>query len=99
MHVVVHPDMRTILDKVVLMIEGGLREAGYAPVVGDSIDGVPPGGQAIVLGANHFGANALAGLARNSIVLNVENVSSPFISADYLALMRNFHVWDYSATN
>jgi len=55
--------------------------------------------RAIVVGANLFKESDLAALPAGSIILNVENSSSQFMSKDYIRLLRRFVVWDYSAAN
>ena len=99
MHIVVHPNVKLVLDKVVSMLEGGLCEIDFRPVVVDSPASLDAGARAIVLGANHFSLSELMRLARNSIVLNVENVTSQFMTREYVAILQNFHVLDYSETN
>jgi SAM-dependent methyltransferase len=94
----VHPKMADILGSVVRMFVGGLQEVGLVP---DLLETLSPdfSGRAIVLGANFFAAGELDRLEDGSIIFNVENMSSPFISDSYRELLRKFVVWDFSEAN
>jgi SAM-dependent methyltransferase len=56
-------------------------------------------GRAIVLGANFYAAEVLDRLDANSIILNVENSSSQFITEHYRRILRKFVVWDYDKSD
>jgi glycosyltransferase involved in cell wall biosynthesis len=93
-----HPRMKVFLDHVVEMLEDGLKELGFETVVASE---PPPGftGRAIILGANWFAESVLSPLARDSIIFNVENVESQFMTDEYRRLLKMFSVWDYNAAN
>jgi SAM-dependent methyltransferase len=94
----VHPKMALFLDSLVQMLIGGLQEIGLES---DLAEKLPPdfSGRAIVLGANFYGALDLERLADNSIVFNVENISSQFMNEDYRRLLRKHVVFDFNERN
>jgi SAM-dependent methyltransferase/tetratricopeptide (TPR) repeat protein len=94
----VHQTMVEILDSLVLMLADGLREISMEPEV---IHELPPGfsGRAIVLGANFFSTAELERLGPNSIVFNIENTTSQFLTDEYRQLLRKFRVWDFNESN
>ncbi|SEE66394.1 hypothetical protein SAMN05444161_6599 [Rhizobiales bacterium GAS191] len=87
-----------ILDGLVRMLIGGLREISIEPEI---VNDLRPGlaGPVIVLGANLFGPSELDSLPRGSIIFNVENSSSAFLSAEYIRVLRKFAVWDFDQNN
>jgi hypothetical protein len=95
---IIHSRMTVFLNRVVEMFADGLASIGIETAV---VNEPEPGfsGRAIVFGANFFEVSQLLSLARNSVIFNVENVQSVFISDQYRRLLRNFHVWDYSHSN
>ena len=94
----VHSKMNRILKSIVTMFADGLADIGTVPFVANELNtGIPT--RAIIFGANFFNVAQLKPLERNSIVFNVENIQSNFMSDEYCNLLRNYHVWDYSATN
>jgi hypothetical protein len=94
----VHPTMIWVLKNLVQMLMDGLREISIEP---DLMHELPPAfsGRAIILGANFFEYSALSVLRSDSIVLNVENSSSGFITEEYIRILRSFVVWDYDIMN
>lgn len=94
----VHPNMTDVLRSVVQMLAEGLREIGIETEV---VPGLASGfmGRAIVLGANFYTPSELEGIAENSIIFNVENTSSRFLTDEYRRLMRKFTIWDFSENN
>jgi hypothetical protein len=54
---------------------------------------------AIVLGATHFRESDVNTLLHGSIILNVENSESPWMTNGYLNILRRYHVWDYDRNN
>lgn len=94
----VHPKMHLVLDKVVVMLEEGLRQLGCEPVIASAVS-QDETGRTIILGANFFEPAELMKLPRDSIVFNVENNSSQFLTESYQAILTHFHVWDYSESN
>jgi hypothetical protein len=91
-------------DEVALALHHGLEALGiHAPIVTspDKIQGTP-----IVLGGHQVGkfidtSLAALKLPEDAIIYNLEQVDddSTWIDSGYLALMRRFRVWDYSAAN
>ena len=98
MTLLVHPGMAGFLDALVQMLAEGLREISIVP---DLIGNLPSEftGRAIVLGANLYAPGELDALARNSIIFNVENSSSIFMTDEYRRILRDFLVWDFSESN
>jgi SAM-dependent methyltransferase len=96
--ILVHPKMTVILNRVVEIFSNGLSSLGFEPIVSKELH-PNSSGRAIVLGANFFSESELLPLTRDSVIFNVENVQSVFITDEYRRILRNFHVWDYSAAN
>lgn len=94
----IHPSMTAILARVIEMFAGGFNSAGIETTVREEPPRTP-GERVIMFGANFFATSELLHLSRNSIAFNVENVESQFMTDEYLQVLRNFHVWDYSAAN
>ena len=94
----VHPAMSEILGSLTRMLVDGARELGIDVTLTNSL---PRGfaGRALVLGANCFRMEELAGLTADSVVFNVENTTSVFMTGDYLHILRKFRVWDFDAKN
>ena len=94
----VHPGMTEILGSLTRMLVDGAREFAIDTALTKVL---PPGfaGRAIVLGANFFRMEELAGLTADSVIFNVENTSSVFMTGDYLHILRKFRVWDFDAKN
>ena len=96
--IALQPGMNKILGNIALMLVDGLTKLNVDCKIW-SEEKIPEGVKAIVLGANFYASDELLKLSRNSIIFNVENASSIFITEDYIRALRNFHVWDYSASN
>ena len=94
--IALQPGMNKILGNIALMLVDGLTKLNVDCKIW-SEEKIPEGVKAIVLGANFDASDELLKLSRNSIIFNVENASSIFITEDYIRALRNFHVWDYSA--
>ena len=95
----VHPEMAHLLQSLVLMFFEGLREMS---IEHDIVKEFPSGfsGRAIVLGANFYDpVELLDRLDRNSIVMNIENSSSQFITDNYRKILKNFRILDYDKNN
>lgn len=94
----VHPGMVTVLASLIQMLADGLREISIET---DIVHELPQGfsGQAIVLGANLYGEVGLANLPTHSVIFNVENHTSNWISNEYTNILRRFSVWDFSESN
>jgi GR25 family glycosyltransferase involved in LPS biosynthesis/glycosyltransferase involved in cell wall biosynthesis/SAM-dependent methyltransferase len=94
----VHPGMTSILNSLIVAIAEGLSDLAIKT---DVIDSVPPNcvRRAIVFGANLFPPGALNNLPLGSVIFNVENTSSKFMSDEYKQLLRRFAVWDYDKEN
>ncbi|MDI9847741.1 hypothetical protein QM467_06700 [Rhodoblastus sp. 17X3] len=94
----VHPKMTELLSSLVEMLVGGLREIGFAPVVTHAL---PSDflGRIIVLGANFYGNADLDQLPPSTIIFNLENSNSIFLTDVYRNNLRKFTVWDYSKSN
>ena len=95
----IHPKMASFGDRVVLMLAEGLREISIEP---DIVPELPAGfsGKAIVLGANFYDPVELMDrLDLNSIILNVENSSSQFMTDNYIKILKKFRVFDYDKSN
>jgi len=90
--------MVNVLASLVQMLAEGLREISIET---DIVHKLPHGfsGQAIVLGANLFGEVDLTNLTASSIIFNVENHTSDWMSTSYTNLLRRFSVWDFSESN
>jgi hypothetical protein len=91
-------------DELALSLHHGFEALGIqAPIVRDpsAIRGIP-----VVLGANQIGKFLDTSLAHlklpdDAILYNLEQVdeTSSWMDASYLALLKQFRVWDYSAAN
>ncbi|TPI63537.1 hypothetical protein FJ417_04390 [Mesorhizobium sp. B3-1-7] len=94
----IHPGIVQVLASMVRMLADGLSEISIGT---DIIHDLPADfdGRAIVLGANLYQTSALDRLPGNSIIFNVENYTSNWITDDYCNLLRRFHVWDFSESN
>ncbi|TPL95893.1 hypothetical protein FJ960_27180 [Mesorhizobium sp. B2-3-11] len=94
----VHPGMVKVLASLIQMLADGLREISIETHIAHEL---PQGfgGQAIVLGANLYGEAGLANLPINTIIFNVENHTSNWMSNEYTNILRRFPVWDYSSSN
>ncbi|MEI9431939.1 glycosyltransferase family protein [Mesorhizobium sp. Cs1299R1N3] len=94
----VHPGMVKVLASLVQMLADGLREISIET---DIVHELPQGfsGQAIVLGANLYGEAGLASLPANSIIFNVENYKSNWMSNEYTNILRRFPIWDFNESN
>ncbi|WP_050596365.1 glycosyltransferase family 1 protein [Mesorhizobium sp. WSM1293] len=94
----VHPGMVKVLASLIQMLADGLHEISIET---DIVHELPQGftGQAIVLGANLYGEAGLAHLPINSVIFNVENHTSNWMSNEYKNILRRFPVWDYSESN
>ncbi|KAA3441967.1 hypothetical protein C7I87_32765 [Mesorhizobium sp. SARCC-RB16n] len=90
--------MMKVLASLIQMLAGGLREISIET---DIVHELPQGfnGRAIVLGANLYGEAGLAKLPTNSVIFNVENHASEWISNEYENLLRRFTVWDFNQSN
>src|SRR5437764_10833059 len=79
----VHPTLMQAHNRLVQMLCDGLREI---TVDHQFVHELPsePAARAIVLGANFFNASDLSALSEDSVILNIENSSSEFITDDYL---------------
>jgi hypothetical protein len=93
-----HPAMSQILGPVVDMLAAGLRELSCTVEITNALP-TDLDYKVIVLGANFFDESELSNLPPGSIILNVENSSSSFVSVSYIRLLRKFVVWDYDRTN
>ena len=80
------------------MLAGGLRELSYTAEIANALP-TSLDRKIIILGANLFSESELSGLPPGSIIFNVENSSSSFITPSYIRLLRKFIVWDYDKTN
>lgn len=86
-------------DEVALALQAAFTDLGQAvPIVRDPVEirGVP-----IILGANllhHIPSNSIP---PDSILFNLEQIlpGADFIPSDYIHLLRNYRVWDYSLAN
>jgi SAM-dependent methyltransferase len=102
---VVHPDIEIVTRAIVTMLMNGLRECDIETAL--AIDRHVPSAlvhsRAIILGGNLFSdlekAELRRSLARNSVLFNIENISSSFMDESYINLLREFQVWDYSRAN
>jgi SAM-dependent methyltransferase len=76
----------------------GLSALGHDAVLGD--DPAPAGRRAIVLGANLLPVTRQP-VARDAILYNLEQIEpgSAWLGPDYVALLQDHEVWDYSARN
>ncbi|UVK46589.1 glycosyltransferase [Mesorhizobium sp. AR07] len=94
----VHPGMVKVLASLIQMLADGLREISIET---DIVHELPQGfnGQAIVLGANLYGEVGLAHLPANSVIFNVENHTSDWMSSEYTNTLRRFSVWDFNESN
>ncbi|WP_129468816.1 MULTISPECIES: glycosyltransferase family 1 protein [Mesorhizobium] len=94
----VHPQMVKVLASLIQMLADGLREISIET---DIVYELPHGfnGKAIVLGANLYGEIGLVYLPRNSVIFNVENYTSDWMSNEYTNILRRFSVWDFSESN
>ncbi len=94
-----HSKMTRLLDSLVVMLADGLKELSIEPEI---MHELPPEftGRAIVLGANFYeAAELLNRLDPSSIILNIENSSSQFLTDDYRRMLRKFVIWDYDKGN
>jgi len=96
--ILLHPGMSQILGVVADMLAAGLRELSYTAEIANALP-TNLDHKIIVLGANLFNESELSTLPPESIIFNVENSSSSFITPSYIRLLRNFTVWDYNKTN
>ena len=87
--------MSQILGVVADMLAAGLRELSYTAEIANALP-TNLDHKIIVLGANLFNESELSTLPPESIIFNVENSSSSFITPSYIRLLRNFTVWDYN---
>src|SRR5437588_10968014 len=94
----VHPALMLAHSNLVQMVSDGLHEIEVDHAVLHELPAAPAA-RAIILGANFFPAADLQALPSNSVILNIENSSSEFITRDYLLLLRKYHVWDYDRRN
>jgi hypothetical protein len=90
--------MSQILGGVADMLATGLRELSYTAEIANALP-TNLDRKVIVLGANFFNESELSKLPPGSIIFNVENSSSSFITPSYIRLLRKFIVWDYDRTN
>jgi SAM-dependent methyltransferase len=96
--ILVHPCIVNVLQKVVVMLTEGLREIGIeSEIVHESRSTLAS--RVIVLGANFFPTSEFDSLPRNTIIFNVENSSSQFMTNEYTRVLRRFAVWDYDQSN
>jgi SAM-dependent methyltransferase len=94
----VHPNIVNILHKLVVMLTEGLNEIGIeSEIVHESRSILAT--RVIVLGANFFPTSEFDSLPRNTIIFNVENSSSQFMTNEYTRVLRRFTVWDYDQSN
>jgi SAM-dependent methyltransferase len=92
----VRPNMTAILNHVVEMFNEGFNSLGIETLISNE---PPDFERAIIFGANFFPESELLPLARSSVIFNVENIDSKFMTDEYRRTLRNFHVWDYSVDN
>ena len=86
-------------DEAALCLNCAFREIGYdVPIVRDvkRLTNYP-----IVLGCNLIPSLGSVKIPNTSILYNMEQiqVDSPWMTKDYLALLRSYEVWDYSKKN
>ena len=96
--ILLHPGMSQFLGGVADMLAAGLRELSYTAEIANALP-TNLDHKIIVLGANLFDKSELSRLPPESIIFNVENSSSSFITPSYIRLLRNFAVWDYDKSN
>ena len=65
------------------------------------INSLHPTAKNIIFGANQYSRLPLENIPRNSIIFNLEQLSSgdTWFTPQYVRLLREFQVWDYSARN
>jgi SAM-dependent methyltransferase len=100
----VHPRVELIVDNVVTMFSIGFHQIGVdLSIIKGNGSHLDNNARAIIFGGNFYTDHEMSQinskLRRNSIVFNVENVSSDFMTDAYLSFLKQFHVWDYSAAN
>lgn len=94
----VHPGMTTFLASLVRMLIQGLLEIGRPCEV---LHELPTtfDRQLLIVGATLLDKRERQILPEGSIVLNVENTSSPFVTDDYITFLKRVTVWDYDIRN
>src|SRR3972149_9153959 len=86
-------------DEVALGLSSAFRSLGYhAPIIHEfeHITNYP-----IILGGNLIPSEHFVRLPRTAIIYNLEQIQigSPWITENYLRLLRSCEVWDYSKKN
>jgi len=83
------------LDDVVLQCLYGLRHLGHQAELGSRL--ITDGTLNILFGAHCVSAEST--LPPQTIIYNFEQTSSPFFHQDYIELLRQAVIWDYSEMN
>lgn len=77
-------------EDVADVMQGGFRDLDYRiPIV------YTPTDKSLVFGANIQPSAVPAG----AVIFNLEQINTPWMSQEYLALLKQHEVWDYSAIN
>ncbi|MCB8877473.1 glycosyltransferase [Acidisoma silvae] len=96
--VFVHPDMAGFVDHLAEILVQGVEELGARAVLVRDLPPVMPD-PLIVIGANLLTDNERARLSDCTIILNVENSASSFMTDAYLRCLARTIVWDYDSQN
>jgi SAM-dependent methyltransferase len=100
----VHPKIELIVNNVVAMFSIGLNRISIeAAIIKGNSTNINNNVRTIVFGGNFYTDVEISTLnnklRKNSIIFNIENVSSNFMTDTYLSFLKQFHIWDYSAAN
>lgn len=86
-------------DEIAIGLKNGILRLGFeAPIVREVKD---DSRQAIVLGCNLIPQIGLSDIPKNLILFNLEQIQSdsPWMSQQYLKILKAYPVWDYSCRN
>ena len=85
--------------EIAIALQSGFSELGYQVDIVNDIKKVR--GKTLVLGCNRISLIGLTTLPKDLILFNLEQIQqgSPWLTEDYLILLKTYPVWDYSHVN
>ncbi len=93
------PENPSCFDDAILPLYFALKKLGFE--VETRVNSLHPTAKNILFGANQYARLPLEDIPRNSILFNLEQLSSgdTWFTPRYVEMLRLFPVWDYSARN
>ena len=86
-------------DDAILPLYFALKKLGFS--VETRVNSLHPTAKNILFGANQYSRLPLESIPRNSIIFNLEQLSSgdTWFTPQYVRMLQEFQVWDYSLRN